>query len=186
MLQQTLPHLKKYTSVDPKQFQKSHMKYSLAIPLIHIQRCCCVKELEGGWGGGRSASPPRCCGCCCGPSLLASKNLLFQKLLFTDKASSFLPSLSCLLPSFLPSFLPYFLLSFFPSFLAFLPCFLLPSFRPSFLPPLLPSSLPSPLLTLVWSSQGIKCLHNRPECFQDQNNQTSKIQTIKYHTCPAE
>ncbi len=43
------------------------------------------------------------------PSFLASKNLLYQILLFTDKASFFLASL---VPWFLPSFLPSLLSGF--------------------------------------------------------------------------
>ena len=74
------------------------------------------------------------------PSLLASKNLLCQILLFTDKASSFLHY-------FLPSFLP-FLSSFLPCLHSSLPSFLpclhssLPSF-PVSIRPFLPSCLPS-------------------------------------------
>ena len=64
--------------------------------------------------------PPKCCRYHCGgchpafllpsspslPSLLASKNLLYQILLLTNKASFFLPSF---LPSFLPCVLSAFL-----------------------------------------------------------------------------
>ena len=126
----------------------------------------------------------------CFQELAVSEAIVYrQKLLFTDKASTFLPSLPCLLPSFLISFFPSFLSSFLPSLpsslASFLASFFLPSFRPSFLPPLLPSFLLPCLPLCGHLKSGIKCLHNRPECVQDQTNQTPKIQTIKIPHVPS-
>ena len=104
-----------------------------------------LKELVGGWWG-RALRPPKCWACRCKgcrptfllPSLLASRNLLCQILLFTDKASFFLASFPSLPAAFLPPSLPS-LPSFLSSFLAFLPCFL----------PLLPLLIGSMLISFL-------------------------------------
>ena len=112
--------------------------------LVGCYCCCCwscrgchPKNLEKLDGVGGEGAAPRCCGCHCSgchpipppsflflplPSFLASKTWLYQILVFTDKASFFLPSpwlagvLASLVPSFIPSFLLHSPLPSFPPF----------------------------------------------------------------------